>query len=246
MNRTEPPQPRFLTAEWRHLAMVNHVVPEHLLEPLVPAGVELDLWQGRALVSLVGFRFLRTRVLGVPVPWHRHFEEVNLRFYVRRRMPDGWRRGVVFVRELVPRRAIAAVARVWYDEPYLAVPMYHSIEPDPAAPGLVVYGWRHAGVDGHLRVSPTGGWRPLRAGEEAEFITEHYWGYTKRRDGSTSEYEVAHPPWRVMEVAESSFEADVAALYGPAFAPYLTAPPASSLLAEGSAVTVHRGRRLPR
>ena len=119
---TTPPQPRvFLTAEWRSLLMLNYAIDPAVLRPLVPHGVELDLWEGEALVSMVGFLFLHTRVMGVPIPFHRNFEEVNLRFYVRRSAPEGWRRGVTFVREIVPRRAIATLARVLYNEPYLGV-----------------------------------------------------------------------------------------------------------------------------
>jgi uncharacterized protein YqjF (DUF2071 family) len=235
----------FLTAEWRWLAMLNYEVSPDILKPWLPHGVELDFWQGRTLVSLVGFRFLDTRVLGIALPGHRDFDEVNLRFYVRKKMPDGWRRGVVFVRELVPRRMIATVARVIYEEPYLAVPMCHRIEPQSGPPSMVEYGWTFHGESCHLRVETQGDLRPLRNGEQAEFITEHYWGYTKRRDGSTSEYEVAHPPWRVMDVCNASFSAPVAELYGGGFREILEGEPVSALLAEGSEITVYRGSRLP-
>jgi len=244
MKANQEPRKPFLTAEWRWLAMVNYEVPPEILMPWLPQGVELDLWQGRSLVSLVGFRFLKTRVMGLTLPGHRDFDEVNLRFYVRRRMPDGWRRGVVFVRELVPRPMIALVARAFYDEPYLSVPMRHRIEPVEGPPSRVEYAWDIDGRSCHLRVETSGAPRPLRGGEEAEFISEHYWGYTKRRNGSTSEYEVAHPPWRVMEADATSFHAPVADLYGEAFCESLAAEPTSAFLAEGSEVTVYRGRRL--
>src|SRR5918996_5117390 len=120
----------FLTAEWRDLVMLNYEVDPQVLARRVPPGTELDIWQGRALVSVVGFRFLRTRVLGLPIPFHRDFEEVNLRFYVRRQAEDGWRRGVVFIKEIAPRWAIATVARVVYNENYAARPMRHRIELD--------------------------------------------------------------------------------------------------------------------
>ncbi|HEX7980960.1 MAG TPA: DUF2071 domain-containing protein, partial [Gemmatimonadaceae bacterium] len=108
----------FLTAEWRWLVMLNYEVPPEVLAPYVPRGTSLDLWQGHALVSVVGFRFIETRVIGVPIPFHRHFDEVNLRFYVRRELPGGEaRRGVVFIRELVPKPMIAWVARALYNEP---------------------------------------------------------------------------------------------------------------------------------
>lgn len=225
--------------------MLNYEVAPEILKPWLPHGVELDSWHGRTYVSLVGFRFLHTRVLGVAIPWHRDFDEVNLRFYVRRKMSDGWRRGVVFVRELVPRPMIATVARVIYEEPYLAVPMHHCIEPECGPPSRVEYGWKFRGESCHLRVKTKGEPRPLCEGEEAEFITEHYWGYTKRRDGSTSEYEVAHPSWRVMEVSETSFSAPVTELYGAAFEEVLREKPISALLAEGSEITVYQGSRLP-
>jgi hypothetical protein len=117
----------FLTAEWRQLAMLNYEIDPARLRPLVPAGTEIDLWEGRAFISVVGFLFLNTRVRGIAFPCHQNFEEINLRFYVRRHAADGWRHGVVFVRELVPRAAIAFIARKFYNENYLALPMWHRI-----------------------------------------------------------------------------------------------------------------------
>src|SRR5215470_635533 len=99
--------------------MLNYEIDPTLLQPLVPPGTELDSWNGQSFITLVGFLFARTRVLGVPIPLHRNFEEVNLRFYVRRQAPDGWRRAVVFIQELVPRSAIAWVARSFYCENYV-------------------------------------------------------------------------------------------------------------------------------
>jgi uncharacterized protein len=168
----------FLTAAWRDLAMLNYEVPAALLRPLVPSGTELDTWDGATLASMVGFRFLDTRVLGLPIPGHRDFDEVNLRFYVRRRGEDGdWRRAVVFVRELVPRRAIAFVARWLYNEPYTAVPTRHELEPvSPTGRqlGRVAYAWRLADRWHRLEVRTSG--RPTlpEPSSEAAFITEHY------------------------------------------------------------------------
>src|ERR1041385_7211042 len=119
-----PDHKRFLTAEWNNLLMLNYAVDALLLKPLVPPGTELDAFEGKAYVSLVGFEFNRTRVLGWAVPFHQNFEEVNLRFYVRR----GSKRGVVFIRELVPRYAVAAIARWAFNENYSCVPMSHRIE----------------------------------------------------------------------------------------------------------------------
>jgi uncharacterized protein YqjF (DUF2071 family) len=228
--------------------MLNYEVPAALLRPLVPQGTELDTWEGATLASMVGFRFLDTRVLGIPVPGHRDFDEVNLRFYVRRRGEDGdWRRAVVFVRELVPKRAIALVARWFYNEPYTAVPMRHDLEMANAAegrPGRAAYDWRLANRWQRLELRTRG--RPAlpEPSSEAAFITEHYWGYTVQRDGGSKEYWVEHPPWRVWEAEGATFECDVTAVYGAGFAECLMGRPRSAFLAEGSRVTVHRGRRL--
>lgn len=234
----------FLSAEWRHLLMLNYEVDPAILAPHVPAGTTLDLFQGRALVSMVGFLFLDTRVLGVPVPGHRNFEEVNLRFYVRREVDGELRRGVVFVREIVPRRAIALVARWLYDEPYSAMPMRHRIETTGEAPSCVEYQWRSQGGWNTMCAEPIGQTYEATPGSEEEFITEHYWGYTKRSRGATSEYQVEHPRWRVLAVERPALNCHVAELYGDAFAEPLAGDPSSAFLADGSAITVRAGVRL--
>lgn len=229
----------FLTAEWRSLVMVNYAIDPAVLAPRLPRGLELDLWQGEALVSMVGFLFLQTRVLGVPVPLHQNFEEVNLRFYVRRRTPDGWQRGVVFVSEIVPRAAIALTARAFYNEPYRAMPMRHRI-----GGGEFFYAWKFRGRWQSLGAFVSGEPQPLAPGGAAEFIFEHYWGYTRQRDGGTVEYQVEHPRWRVWTAERAHFDGDIAALYGSAFVPALSAPPHSAFVAEGSPVLVRRGVRV--
>jgi len=179
----------FLTAEWRYLAMLNYEIDPAVLRPRVPAGTELDRWEGRTFVSVVGFLFLQTRVLGWSVPFHRDFEEVNLRFYVRRKTDDGWRRGVVFIKEIVPRRAIAAVARLAYNEHYVAMAMRHVIETEAgslAREGAVEYGWRSGSSWSRLRVGTVGAPRAPVAGSAEAFITDHYWGLhdaARRGDG---------------------------------------------------------------
>jgi uncharacterized protein len=236
---------RFLTAEWRWLVMINYEVDSEVLRPLVPQGVELDAWHGKHLVSMVGFRFLNTRLMGMPIPGHINFDEVNLRFYVRRELPEGPRRGVVFVKEIVPRRAIAFVARRLYDEPYVALPMRHQLsEQVQEQPRLAVYEWRHGGRWNNLSAWFQGEPSELREGSEEEFITEHYWGYTARRDGSTSEYRVEHPAWRVWRASTMNLSANVAELYGEGFVNALSKPPVSAFVAEGSPVSVYRGGKI--
>jgi uncharacterized protein YqjF (DUF2071 family) len=237
----------FLTAEWRWLVILDFEADPALLAPLVPDGTVLDLWRGRALVSVVGFRFLETRLLGVAIPGHRDFDEVNLRLYVRRELDDGTvRRGVTFIRELVPRAAIALVARATYNEPYRALPM-RSVAPGAATerPGRIQYSWRTS--RGWSRVSATavGSPEPIDPASQAGFVTEHYWGYTRQRDGRTVEYEVAHPRWRRWRAADALLEADLADTYGDEWVPVLSRPPVSALVADGSKVAVFAPHTLP-
>ena len=238
---------KFLTAEWRHLAMLNFEIDPKVLHPFVPAGTELDDWRGRTFVSVVGFMFLNTRVFGVAIPWHRDFEEVNLRFYVRRKTSDGWRRGVVFVKEIVPRIAIALTARLVYGENYVAVRMHHHIELESGSvwPHSVSYSWWFRGRENRLELTVGGAPVEPPEGSDAEFITEHYWGYARRRGGCTMEYRVEHPRWRVSRAAAARLDCGVAGLYGSQFVEFLQAAPASAFLAEGSEVTVFRGTLLP-
>jgi len=234
---------RFLTASWRTLVMLNWEVDPGILRPFVPRGTELDAWQGRTFVSAVGFLFLGTRVLGVPVPFHRDFEEVNLRFYVGRQGPEGWRRGVCFIREVVPRRAIATLARAVYNERYVALPMRHRVD-IAGSGGEAEYAWAFGGRWNSLGARFGGEPAPLVPGSEEEFITEHYWGYTAQRDGGTVEYRVEHPSWRVWNASEAALDADVARLYGAEFSDALSAPPSSAFVADGSPIVVRRPKRV--
>ncbi len=247
-SRDLPSRP-FLTAEWRYLALLNYEIDPTLLHPHVPAGTELDNCQGRTFVSVVGFLFLNTRVLGIPIPFHRNFEEVNLRFYVRRRASDGWRRAVVFVRELVPRAAVAFTARAVYGERYMAVPMTHAIEfadGHDGRPTRVRYAWKFKGRENRIDMRVQGDAHALEPGSHEEFIAEHYWGYIRGRDGSTTEYRVEHTPWHVWNAVDARLDCDTAGLYGGEFVNCLRGTPASAFLADGSPVTVFRGLRLPR
>ncbi len=230
---------RFLTARWEHLAMLNYEIDEAALSARVPRGCELDRHEGRLFVSVVGFRFLGTRVLGIPVPFHRDFDEVNLRFYVRCKQEGEWRRGVVFVKELVPRGAIAWVARELYGENYEARPMRHRLTPTEVA-----YEWQHGDAWEGLTLEYEG--EPQLTPDDSceTFITEHYWGYAKQKDGGTVGYQVEHPRWRVWRAKRASLKADVAALYGPEFVEALSGAPSTAFLADGSEIIVRKGRRL--
>ena len=218
--------------------MLNFVVDPAILAPLVPPGIELDFENGETFVSVVGFLFLDTRLLGVPIPLHRDFEEVNLRFYVRKKSADTWRRGVVFVRELVPRRAIALVARAFYGEHYFALPMKHDIEHVDLTVS-VEYSWRRGRKWELLKMSGSGEPQSIPAGSHAEFITEHYWGYTCVR-ADCSEYRVEHLRWKIWKADTFELRAEVATLYGEQFAETLSQVPRSAFIADGSPIEIWR------
>lgn len=215
--------------------MLNYAVDPELLSEFVPAGTELDQFEGSTFVSLIGFEFNKTRMLNQAVPFHQSFEEVNLRFYVRR----GSRRGVVFVRELVPKLAVTAIARLIYGERYSCVAMSHRVE---TADGNVKaeYGWGSGPSCCSIALDTSlPGYMPAE-GSLSQFISEHYWGYAIRA-GRTVEYQVDHPQWKVREAETARFSGDGEKYYGPVFADVLQKPPDSAFLAEGSAVTVFRG-----
>lgn len=241
----------FLTAAWRDLIMLSWAVDQRLLKAHLPRGVELDLWKGEALASVVAFRFEQVRVRGVAIPFHTAFPEVNLRFYVRRRTADGeWRRGVVFVKELVPRAAIALVARKLYGEPYEALPMREAhvegLRDDEGRPRrTLLYEWQREGNWERVIALAADAPHPMRRGSTEEFIAEHYYGYTARGPRATREYRVAHPSWNVVPLAECFLEADIASLYGQPWVEPLTQAPVSTFLADGSAVEVFPGVDVP-
>ena len=233
------PESVFLTADWRDLALMNYEIDSEVLSPYVPEGTEIDLWEGRCYVSVVGLRFLKTKLLGVPIPFHRDFPEVNLRFYVRREVEGEIRRGVVFIKEIVPRHAVTWVARTFYNENYVTLPMREEITADSYR-----YEWRSKGTWYRLSVETHGDWSVPDLDSEASFVAEHYWGYAAQRDESTLEYEVEHPRWRMAKADQVEYECDVAGLYGEEFVEALSREPVSAFMAEGSEVVVRRGVRL--
>ena len=233
----------FLTAEWRKLIMANYTVAEELLQPYLPVGTELDKYGGHCYVSLVGFLFQNTRLRSIPIPFHRTFEEVNLRFYVQHTKSTGERRrGVVFISELVPRFALSLVANAIYGENYATVPLRHHWEQN-GEQRSVRYQWRHRSRWNELQVRTAMHPQPIEANSAEEFFTEHYWGYTKRGVW-TSEYEVLHPRWMMYPILQHSIDVDFGALYGEEFASFSKREPESILLAEGSGIEVRAGERI--
>jgi uncharacterized protein YqjF (DUF2071 family) len=226
----------FLTAQWRNLLILTYEVDPVAIIDRVPAGTTLDAWQGKTLVSVIGFQFLETKILGAPIPFHQDFEEVNLRFYVRRGMDGGPRQGVVFVREMVPRPVVGGMARLLYREPYHIVPMRSIVNPGP--PPDVDYQWNATGTWCSIAAAAEGEASEVVPGSLDEFVTERHWGYNGEPGKETLEYRVDHPRWRVWHVDTTRIAYQPEPLCGHELAPYLKNP-LSALIAEGSAVTVH-------
>jgi len=237
----------FLTAQWRHLAILNFPIDPDVLQADVPAGTELDYFAGKTYVSIVGFMFLDARVYGFPIPLHCRFEEVNLRFYVRRHCGNELRRGVVFIKEISPRLVIEKAAKLFYDENYMTLPMQHEIHQangNGSANVSVVYRWRDEGRWYAVQVHAETDAQLPEAGSREEFIAEHYWGYSARGDNSTLEYRVEHPPWKIQQGIEAQYDCNVSRIYGSRFAEALSQAPEFSFLMEGSAVKVFRPEKI--
>ncbi len=233
----------FLTAEWKYLALVNYLVDPKILVPYLPKGTELDKYNGIHFVSLVGFRFLNTRLKGIPIPFHTNFEEINLRFYVKRKSGGQWRRGVVFIKEIVPKKMIAFVANNLFNENYIALKTDSELKFENSSPSQIKYSWRVDNNWNYIYISLDKEKKELLADSEQEFISEHYWGYSCS-NGVTTEYRVEHPKWKYWDSINTEIEVDTAKLYGSEFAEVISCKPYSAFLAEGSEISVSHGQQI--
>lgn len=233
----------FLTAEWNNLIMANYIVDASLLSKYIPPKTELDLYKGNVYVSLIGFMFEQTRLLGIRIPFHANFEEVNLRFYVRYFENGQWKRGAVFIKEIVPKAAISFVANNLYKEKYITVPMKHS-RVVTAGEIRLQYQWKFKNKWNSIAATTNVEMVPMLAGSEEEFIAEHYWGYSKFNAISSFEYAVQHPAWKVYPVKSYEIDCDFVALYGTEFSCLQNAAPASVFVAAGSAISILHKKKL--
>lgn len=229
----------FLTAEWRKLAIANYAIDPALLTPYLPLGTELDIWNGTCYVSLIGFLFKNTRLMGIRVPFHANFEEVNLRFYVRYQDKGLWKRGVVFIKEIVPKFALSFVANTIYNENYVAMPMSH-IWSESETERLVEYGWKQGKQWQRFSIVAEKELSEILPETETEFITEHYWGYARYNAARTNEYEVKHPKWAQYQVKSYEIDVDFGLTYGTQFNFLNQQSPVSVMLAEGSEISVEQ------
>ncbi len=233
----------FLTAEWRKLAIANYEIDKSVLTDYIPFGTELDLWNNKCYVSLVGFMFINTKLLGVKIPFHSNFEEVNLRFYVKRFENNEWKRGVVFIKEIVPKPALTLVANRIYKENYETMKMEHNWEVDTKH-RTVEYKWKNKSKWNSFKIVALKESQKMERQSEAEFIMEHYWGYAKINKTKSNEYEVTHPKWEHYKVSDFEIKVDFGSNYGNEFQFLSAKEPNSVMLAEGSVITVENKRKI--
>lgn len=227
----------FLTAEWNDLAMFNYEIDPKILENYVPKGTEIDLWNDKCYISLIGFMFENVKVLGIKVPFHINFEEVNLRFYVKRYENGIWKRGVVFIKEIVPKHAITIVANTLYNEHYQTMKMLHSRTESETSKSFK-YEWFKDAKWNSIAMKTDKKAIPIEPNSEAEFITEHYFGYTNYNKDKSIEYAVSHPRWEQLKVIESKIDVDFESIYGKDFKFLQDLKPTSEFLALGSKITI--------
>ncbi len=233
----------FLTAEWNNLVLINYEINPKILEKYVPNGTELDFWNGKCYISFIGFLFENVRILGMKIPFYSDFEEVNLRFYVKRFEDGIWKRGAVFISEIVPKSAITLVANTLYHEHYKTLPMKHlNIENENSK--SFQYQWKVANKWNKIEIETHKKVIDIEPNSEAEFITEHYFGYTKVNEKTTFEYEVRHPRWQQLQVISNNSEIDFEQVYGQEFAFVKDLQPTSIFLAIGSKISIEGKRKL--
>lgn len=233
----------FLTAEWNNLVMINYEIDSEILQKYVPNGTELDFFEGKCYISFIGFMFEKVRVLGMKIPFHSDFEEVNLRFYVKRFENGIWKRGAVFISEIVPKAVITLVANTLYHEHYKTLPMKHEIFEKENTKSFQ-YQWKVANKWNIIEIETNKNPIAIAVNSEAEFITEHYFGYTKVNEKTTFEYEVRHPRWQQLEVISNNSDIDYKQVYGQEFAFVKDLVPTSIFLAIGSKISIEGKRKL--
>lgn len=230
----------FLTATWSHLLNLSFAVPDALLLPHLPPELELDRYQGQAYVSLVAFDFLNTRVRGIKVPFHVNFPEVNLRFYVQHQ----GQRGVVFIREFVPKHCIALIAHRVYNEPYLAFPMESQhTQAEDGSLALTHQIWKDKD-ELLLKARISGPEQVPGPDTAAHFFKEHELGFGRDKKGETLCYRVEHPLWATRDLQIEELALDFGKFYGPEWALLNGRTPEHALYCVGSPIKVFSAQRL--
>ncbi len=228
----------FLRASWENLVMANYEVDPSILKPYLPKGVELDYYKYKTYVSLVGFMFKKTSLFGIPIPFFGSFEEINLRFYVKRVVGNKVKKGVVFINETVPFKIVALLANKLYKEHYISIPTKNSLVLNTISSNIV-YEWEKNKQWNSISVNADKAKQKIESGSMEEFIFERYFGFTKLDKDNSQEYRIAHPKWMTSNILNHEISCDFGAMYGVTFAHLNSQKPDSVFLAEGSKVTIN-------
>ena len=228
----------FLKAKWENIIMANYEIEPKILIPFLPKGVDLDLYDGKAYISLVGFMFKNTKLFNIPIPLLGTFEEINLRFYVTRKDGNQTKRGVVFINETIPYKLVAWMANKLYKEHYTVVPTKNNIRSDEKSQKiefkwLLNKKWNSIFVEAEIKSEK------MKKNSLEKYIYEHYYGYTKIDEQKTEEYQLQHPSWKVHEVVNYKIDCDFEAMYGESFSVLNQTKPTAVFIAEGSKVAVN-------
>ncbi len=232
----------FLKAKWENIIMANYAVPQEVLKPYLPKGVELDLYKEEAYVSLVGFMFKGTRLFNIPIPYFGNFEEINLRFYVKRKEGDIEKRGVVFINETIPYKLVAWVANKLYKEHYTTIPTKHVINENENEKQIEYY-WAKNKKWNSIKLLASAVAYKMENDSFEFFIYEHFLGYTKVDKYTTIEYELMHPSWEINKVESYSIDCNFAQMYGSDFEVLNHQKPTAVFMAVGSHVEVQWKRK---
>jgi uncharacterized protein len=227
----------FLKANWENIVMANYALDPNILRPYLPKGVELDLYNGKACVSLVGFIFKNTKIFNVPIPYLGTFEEINLRFYVLRKEGNEIKRGVVFINETIPYKLVAWMANKLYKEHYTTIPTKHTININEYSKEIK-YEWLKDNKWNSIALETSTASEAMQEGSFEQFIFEHYYGYTKINDEATEEYRLHHPSWKINNITKCAIDCDFKSMYGDDFEILNQTKPTAVFIAEGSKVEV--------
>ena len=227
----------FLKANWENIIMVNYEIDPEILRPFLPKGVTIDLFEGKAYISLVGFMFKKTKIFNIPIPRFGTFEEINLRFYVKREEGHFVKRGVVFINETIPYPLVAWVANWLYKEHYSVVPTKHLFSKSESTQQLQ-FEWLANKKWNSIFVETETQLKEMEPNSFEEFIYQHYYGFTKVSENATEEYRLQHPRWKVYPVTKYAINCDFSAMYGKEFSIINHTQPKAVFVADGSAVKI--------
>ena len=182
-----PDGPPVMHQRWEHLLFLHWEVPAATIAPLLPPGMEVDLFEGRAYVGLVPFTMTGVRPRGLPsVPGLSSFHETNVRTYVR--TPEGVP-GVWFFSLDAAGLVASALGRFWFHLPYFYARMSLDAVARPAGGWMLRYASsriypRSPTASAQICAEVTGPVVPAVPGSLEFFLAERYLLYTLGRTAS--------------------------------------------------------------